>query len=146
MTAERRWTLEFFADEQGREPCREWMENLSPAKFAALTEAFRQVLQVRGLDVCASAWGKQLGNGLFEFRIRHTAGEINRMFGDSSIGSKGGGAILLRVFCHAYGSRIILLVNGYDKAKHPEKRRQDREIRRARKLLEEFKRQQRNPT
>jgi hypothetical protein len=43
--------------------------------------------------------------------------------------------ILLRVFFCTAGRKIILLVSGYDKARDPSDRRQQREIARARKLL-----------
>jgi hypothetical protein len=31
------WNVEFYADEYGREPCREWANELSPQKRAAFT-------------------------------------------------------------------------------------------------------------
>jgi hypothetical protein len=44
--------------------------------------------------------------------------------------------ILLRVFCHAYGDRLILLIGGYDKGSEPGRRRQQREIEIARARLQ----------
>ena len=46
--------------------------------------------------------------------------------------------VLLRVFCHAYGTKIVLLLNGYDKAGDPSEKRQQREIMLARRRLAEF--------
>jgi hypothetical protein len=103
-----------------------------------LSVAFEQVLRVRGLQVCGSEWGKQLGAGLFEFRVRHTAGEVASMFGDRRDSGSSKDKVLLRVFCHAYGNRIVLLLSGYDKGADPAERRQNREIKRARKLLRDF--------
>ncbi|MCY4620460.1 MAG: hypothetical protein OXD34_01295 [bacterium] len=48
--------------------------------------------------------------------------------------------VLLRVFVHFYGDRIVLLLGGYDKGRYPQKKRQQREIARARKSLRQFKR------
>ena len=64
---------------------------------------------------------------MFELRIRHTAAEIEGVFG---AGTRAGrrGKVLLRVFCHAYGDKIVLLVDGYDKAEDPSERRQRKEI------------------
>jgi putative component of toxin-antitoxin plasmid stabilization module len=76
--------------------------------------------------------GKALGDGLFEFRLRE---EIR----DQGVTEK----ILLRVFFHAYGSKIILLLGGYDKGEHPSPRRQQREIEAARRYLRDFKERQR---
>jgi len=49
------------------------------------------------------------------------------------------GKILLRVFCHAHGNRLILLLGGYDKEADPSDKRQDKEIKLARKRLTEYK-------
>lgn len=136
------WELEFYEDENGRAPCREWMDDLPGELYSALVEAFERVLRVNGLDVCSSEWGKQLGGGLFEFRVRHSAVETARMFAGVDVPhlhSKTKKAVMLRVFCHAYGNRIVLLLSGYDKGRHPETKRQDREIKKARKLLADFK-------
>jgi hypothetical protein len=57
-------------------------------------------LQQQGLSVCGSPFGRQLGGGLFEFRLREES-------------------VLLRVFCHACGSKIVLLLSGYDKGEDP---------------------------
>ena len=58
------WEVEFYADESGREPCREWMGKLTPLKRIALEEAIRLVLVRRGLDVVETEFGKALGGGL----------------------------------------------------------------------------------
>lgn len=71
------WDVEFYADENGREPCREWAERLSQQKRAAFSAAMRLVLARRGLDVVKTEYGKALGEGLYEFRIRWTAAEIS---------------------------------------------------------------------
>lgn len=134
------WSIEFYRDEQGHEPCREWMEgDLGDVQHDALVEAIRQVLARLGLDVCKTEWGKALGGGLYEFRVRHTAAEVRSMFGGAPPGAKEGERVMLRVFFHPYGSRIILLLGGYDKGRDPRDRRQDREIEAARKRLKAFK-------
>jgi hypothetical protein len=47
--------------------------------------------------------------------------------------------VLLRVFVHFYGDKVILLLDGYDKGKDPKARRQQREVAQARRLLKQFK-------
>jgi hypothetical protein len=136
------FTIGFFEDENGRSPIEQWMDDeLTDLELAALLSALEHVLSHLGVNVCASEWGKQLGDGLFEFRVRHTAEEIDSMFGGATPG-KGHGKVLLRVFCHAYGDKIVLLLNGYDKGGDPSERRQQREIRLARRRLEEFRQRQ----
>lgn len=51
--------------------------------------------------------------------------------------------VLLRAFVHFYGDRIVLLLGGYDKGRYPQKKRQQREIARARKLLRQFRHRRR---
>ena len=134
--------IEFYDDPDTRtEPVREWMlEDLTRYQRRALGVALYELLQRRGVDVCAGEYGKALGQGLFEFRLRHDADEIVAMHtGQTPKGEADEGRVLLRVFCHAFGDRIILLVGGYDKAADPGTRRQAKEIEIARKRLREFK-------
>lgn len=89
-----------------------------------------------GQDVCGTEHGKHLGKSLFEFRVRHDESVIRGKAGQESAGKKT--EVLLRVFCHAYGERIVLLLGGYDKGVSPSKKRQEREIETARKRLRSF--------
>jgi hypothetical protein len=130
------WRVEFFEDDQGRQPAREWLRSLESAKRAAAIAAIETLLTDMGQDVCATEHGKHLGKGLFEFRIRHDEGVIRGKAGQSSAGKPT--AVLLRIFCHAYGERIVLLLGGYDKGAAPSNKRQDAEIEAARRRLRSF--------
>ena len=136
MTGLEGWEVEFYADESGREPCREWMETLTPQKRIALEEAIRLVLARRGLGVMETEFGKALGGGLYEFRLRWSAAEVQRKVeGASAETAAKAEKIMLRLFFCTSGRKIILLLIGYDKARDPGSTRQGREIARARKLL-----------
>jgi putative component of toxin-antitoxin plasmid stabilization module len=136
------WTVEFFEDDQGRQPARDWLESLDTLKRASAIAAIEVILTDMGLDVCGTEYGKHLGSGLFEFRIRHDEAVIRGKAGKPGEGQRG--EVLLRVFCHAYGQRIVLLLGGYDKGGDPSTRRQSREIASARGRLRSFQlRQQR---
>jgi phage-related protein len=119
--------IEFYADESGDMPCLRWIrEDLSPTKRRALGMAMNEVLQRHGVQVVGErSWGRQLGQGLFEFRVDRTVKP------DDEIVEK----LVLRVFCHAHGDRKILVLHGYDKGKSPSSRRQQREIEVARSRL-----------
>ena len=65
------WKIEFFSEDGGRQPVRDWLVSLNPSKRAAAIAAIELVLAELGLDVCKTEYGKALGKGLFEFRIRH---------------------------------------------------------------------------
>ena len=136
-----RFTLEFYEDENGDQSVLRWLrEDLTPTQRRAIGVALREILEHEGLGVCRTAYGKQLGGGLFEFRLRHDAAEILRTVGKEARPEPGGERILLRVFCHAYGDRIVLLLGGYDKGADPSAKRQQKEIAVARKRLADFRR------
>lgn len=138
------WTPEPFEADDGSVPFERFMEDLSDFKFVALDTAIKRVLAVRGLDLARTEWLKPLGEGLHEFPVRHDADEVARMFGgEPPIVDAPQEAVLLRVFVHFYGDKVILLIGGYDKGDDPKPRRQQREIATARKLLTQFKERQR---
>lgn len=139
--------IEFY-EEGGRQPFRQFLDDLDSTKRLAMIAAIEQVLAKQGIAVCKSTWGKALGGGLFEFRVRHTAVEIRRMFeGDPprrSTDREGPpGKVVLRAFCHAHGNRLVLLLGGYDKGQAPSAKRQQKEIGTARKRLKAFQAEQR---
>lgn len=130
MEEPRRYTIEFYADADGAQPVLRWLrEELTAVQRRAIGVAFREILERGGIGVCRIGFGKQLGDGLFEFRVRHDAAEILR-----SVGKR----ILLRAFCHAHGDRLVLLLGGYDKGADPSKRRQQGEIAEARRRLADY--------
>jgi hypothetical protein len=134
------WAVEFFEDDRGRQPAREWLQSLDSLKRASAIAAIQVILTELGLDVCATEYGKQLGSGMFEFRVRHDEAVIRGKAGEEGGGKRG--EVLLRIFCHAYGQRVVLLLGGYDKGAAPSRRRQDQAIETARKRLRSFKLQQ----
>lgn len=136
-----RFQLQFYEDERGEGPVLRWLrEALTPTQRRAIGVAMAEILQAEGVGVCRTGYGKQLGDGLFEFRLRHDAAEILRSRGKPARPEPGGERILLRVFCHAHGDRIILLLGGYDKGTDPSPKRQQQEIAMARKRLADYRR------
>ena len=136
------YRIEFYEDEHCVEPVLRWLrEELTPAQRRAMGVAMREVLEEMGVGVCETEFGRQLGGGLFEFRLRQDAEEVLRRVGkEPRRAEPKGERILLRVFCHAYGDRVILLLGGYDKSRDPKERRQQREIEGARDRLADFRR------
>lgn len=138
------WTPEPFEADDGTIPFERFVDDLSDFKFVALDAAIARVLSVRGIDLVRTEWLKALGEGLHEFRVRHDAGEIIRMFGGEPPEVAGQAEkVLLRVFVRFYGQRVVLLLGGYDKGNSPKERRQQRELAEARRLLGQFKARQR---
>lgn len=119
-------------------------DKLQDLDRAIVQAALDHVLEVRGIDICSSEWGKNLGGGLYEFRIRASLDAILRAYGsDNAAGAVPakwrGRSCLLRIFCTFHGDKIILLLGGYDKKKDPSRKRQAREIKRARKQLRRWR-------
>ena len=120
----------------GRCPYVTFIESLDDATFAALDAAVEHQLTRNGMDLCSTEWMKPLGEGLYEFRIRHDAAEIKARFAsEASATTPTRVPILLRVFCHFCGSKVVLVLSGYDKGDDPSQRRQQKEIAKARTHL-----------
>lgn len=134
------WTTEFYEDDAGRRPVELWMDSLTVAEFAALRAAILRVLEVRGIELGSTPWLKALSDGLFEFRVRHDAATIEALYGATSHAEQPTQRkILLRLFVHFHGDKVILLLHGYDKGGDDSPRRQNKEIQEARKRLAHWK-------
>lgn len=136
MAEQPRYKIEFYEDEDGRKPCRDWIKHdLSGFKRRALGAAMLEVLQQQGLNVVSEkSWGRQLREGLTEFRVDRKRKDV-----------KGNQVkLVLRVFFHAYGERKLLLLHGYDKGRSPSARRQQREIEIARARFRDWKQRERS--
>ena len=104
--------------------------------------AIGHVLAVEGVGICESEWGKALGAGLYEFRVRRSLAAILHSAGiaDAGLARR---PVLVRVFCAFSGNKVVLLLGGYDKLRDPSVKRQQREIAAARATLSTWKRAQR---
>ncbi|HZL07150.1 MAG TPA: hypothetical protein VFE45_17310 [Coriobacteriia bacterium] len=72
--------------------------------------------------------------------IRHDEQTILKKAGLATLAETPRANVLLRVFCHATGDRVILLLGGYDKGSDASPRRQEREIALARRRLGDYRR------
>ena len=103
-------------------------------------------LQRLGPDVVRTRHGRALGGGLFEFRLDDTVDEVlNRLKlrRKSKLADAGSVAMLFRVFFSVHGQKVVLLLGGYDKGRHPAKSHQQSQIRLARECLASWRRRQR---
>lgn len=135
-----KWKIEFYVDAHGRKPVEKWIDGLSDHKAAAVLAALQEVLAVNGINLASSAWLKSLGKGLYEFRVRHSASEIQAMCKVANKGLVGGAeAILLRFFVAFEGEKLIVLLGAYDKGKNDKQGFQQVQIEIARKRLRDWK-------
>lgn len=136
MAAQSEWTIDYEGDAFER-----FYLDLPPYEQAVLTAAIEHVLQRMGMDICKTEWGKPLGEGLYEFRVRRSLQAILSLAG-VEVPEDAAGAdreVLLRVFCTFHGAKIVLLFSGYDKQSDSSSKRQQREIAEARKMLRAWK-------
>lgn len=138
------YQIEFYEDDLGREPALDFMRSLPAVKRRAIGVALNEVLQYLGPDVVGTDYGKNLGGGLYEFRVDQDAEEILRKAGRNPSPERQEAKILLRVFFHAHGNKLILLLSGYDKAERSSKTHQNEQIVAARALLNRWKQRQKS--
>lgn len=132
-----RWTIEIFGRSYGR-----FYSSLSKYQQLVVDSALLNVLSVEGIGICSGEWGKPLGGGLYEFRIRKSLLAIENSTNETSLMSRTDSRyspVLIRIFCTFHGDKIVVLHHGYDKQRDPSAKRQQREIRAARKLHNEWK-------
>lgn len=115
-----KYKIDYYQTASGKEPAFDFIDSLPKKKRATLMSAIREILGEQGIDVCGETWGKHLGKGLCEFRVRERG-------------------VLLRVFFHAHGDKQILLLSGYDKGRKSNPKKQNEEVARARKYLADWK-------
>lgn len=140
------WTTEFYEDDAGRRPVEAWMGDLGDVEFEALATAIEEILEKDGIALASTPWLKALGEGLHEFRVRHDAATIKALYADSGARKSAKPAkILLRLFVHFHGKKVVLLLHGYDKGSDDSPRRQNKEIEEARKRLRAWRLAQASP-
>lgn len=145
--APRPYRLEFYEDANGDSPVERWFEELSAVKAYALGSAMDGLLQQTGPDLALlrPQYCSSLGAGLYEFRLQDLSEELLRQLGKKVRPALLRGPIkaLFRVFFHPHGNRVLLLLGAYDKAKHPSRTYQDKQIELARKRLVDWQARQR---
>ena len=143
-TPDQAWTLEVYESADGSSAWTTSFQDLDPVGQMVLQTALRVVLARLGNKVCETEWGKSLGKGLYEFRVRRTLATICRTHNvDVPPGVDPDRTVLLRAFFSVEGERVVLLLSCYDKGADSSDRRQAREIKKARKLLTEHLEHQR---
>lgn len=132
------WTIELWEDADGHCPFAESVARLDPYRQAIIAACISQILGPLGPNVSATEWGKALGQGLYELRIRRSLHAI-RTWGQSdpppASSTEERQPVLLRVFFSVYGDRVVLLFQTYDKGAGPSDKRQQKEIAEARRHL-----------
>ncbi len=141
------YAVEFFLEDDGSSPVARWItEELSAAERRAVTAALSELVAEMGKDICATDFGKNIGGGLIELRLRQSEEQFLKRIGkkpaephakDETV------AILLRVFFHPHGEKRILVLHGYSKQDNPSKRHQQAQIGVARKRLAHWQKRER---
>lgn len=118
----------------------DWIKNdLTPTQRRALGTAMNTLLQRLGTDVCDSKWGKWVAPGIAEFRLRMTGKQVVNAGWAAEKNVDTSEKLLLRVFFHVHGDKLIMLLEGYDKGAAPSAKTQQTKIANAQKRLQEWK-------
>jgi hypothetical protein len=129
-------------DVRGDSPVERWLQQLDPVAAYALGSAMDGLLQQSGPFLCIlrPQYASSLGGGLFEFRFQDLTEDLLRQLGKKARRSMLGAQqkVLFRVFFHPHGDNVLLLLGGYDKAKHSSPTYQNAQIQIARKRLADW--------
>lgn len=143
------WAVEVWEDKFGHSPFWASYDKLDEYDQAVLDTVIEHLVSREGMNLISSEWGKALGQGLYEIRIRRDlTALINGLNPQGSAPPTSRDAkrkVLLRIFCTFHGNRVVLLFHVYNKRKDPSDRRQQKEIARARNYLKAFKAEKRDP-
>jgi phage-related protein len=133
----------FYEEADGSSPVFRWItEELSPAQRRSVTAALEELVARMGPDIVRTDFGKNLGGGIIELRIRQSEEQLLKRVGRvprASHPEDEGEDILLRIFFHPHGQKRALVLHGYDKGKSPSKRHQQQQIAITEKRLALFK-------
>jgi hypothetical protein len=140
------YQVEFYEDDAGNEPALAFMRSLPGMKKRAIGVAINEVLQYLGPDVAEGNFGRNLGGGLYEFRLDQDAEQILRRSGKKPRPERDRLKILLRLFFHPHGKKLLLLLSGYDKGERPSRGHQQEQIDEARKMLSRWKEREKAKT
>ena len=113
------WEIELYATVDGACPFEAWHRKLPAGKQVVIKESMQAQLVQRGTGVCSDDWGRALGGGLYELRMRQRG-------------------VLLRVFFAPIAERRLLVLGGLDKGRHA--KRQTAAIQACRDRLAEWHR------
>jgi putative component of toxin-antitoxin plasmid stabilization module len=113
------WEIELYATVDGACPFEAWHRKLPAGKQVVIKESMQAQLVRRGTGVCSDDWGRALGGGLYELRMRQRG-------------------VLLRVFFAPITERRLLVLGGLDKGRHA--KRQTAAIQACRDRLAEWHR------
>lgn len=108
------WTVELHQDFDFAR----FLSELPLTDQPIVVRAVQVVLREHGNRLAGTHWFTALGAGLFEFRISAPQ-------------------LLIRIFFTYQARRVILLLAAYDKQRDPSEKRQQREIARARKRMQD---------
>ena len=121
--------------QNGSVPFLAWLDRQDRDVQIVVDAALTEILAREGSNVCRTGFGKALGQGLYEFRIRQSVGTLWRKVGKPELASGKDEHLLLRIFFAVEKQGVVVLLGAYDKKANASARFQNQQIRRARKVL-----------
>ena len=112
-----------------------WLDRQDRDVQLVVDAALTEILAREGANVCRTGFGKALGQGLYEFRIRQSVGTLWRKVGKHELAGGKDKHLLLRIFFAVEKHGVVVLLGAYDKKANASARFQNQQIRRARQVL-----------
>jgi len=141
------YTIEMFEHDGNPDdvPYLRWFfHEISRPKQLAAKAGVERILAYLGSGVIDTEWGDNLQDGVCELRIKRTAAETEpwwrNHYGLPEPEPEPHVEILLRIYFHAYGDKVILLLGGFDKGAHPN--HEKAEVKQAKANLRNWREQQ----
>jgi hypothetical protein len=110
-----------------------FVKSLTPIKQRTLEASIDKILLIHGLELVDGDLIKNLGGGLYEYRVGPTTTRMMKRAGEG--GKDVHQKIALRVFLSFEGSRLITILGSYDKGANDSKSKQQSAIANSRRLL-----------
>ncbi len=114
-----------------------FVKSLTPIKQRTLEASIDKILLIHGLELVDGDLIKNLGGGLYEFRVGPTTTRMMNRAGNSDMDTHQ--KIALRVFLSFEGNRLIVILGSYDKGANDSKSRQQSAIAQSRRLLKAWR-------
>lgn len=141
------YTIEMFERDGNPDdvPYLRWfLHELTRPKQLAAKAGVERILAYLGSAVVDTDWGDNLQDSVCELRIKRTAAETEAWwrshYGLPYPEPEPHVEVLLRIYFHAYGDKVILLLGGFDKGAHPN--HEQAEVKQAKANLRNWREQQ----
>lgn len=140
MGAMKKSKIIYYENLEGVSPVLKWIYNLKVSgNRLLLLAAIEELLASQGRDLLKTHWLKSITEGIYELRVKAPSAFLEKyssFFTSDDIRQSSKG--LYRIFLYFQGSNEILILHGYDKKSNDKRNYQQKQIKIAKKRLDDF--------